>query len=317
MIIEFAPMEGVTDVVFRRAHFEMFGGVDRYFLPFISPTSHLTFSHREQEGVSPLLNRGIPVVPQILTRDASLFLQTARLLADAGYEEVNLNLGCPSGTVTAKGKGSGFLRDLDGLRAFLDEVFEGATVSVSIKTRIGYESADEWPGLYALFRGYPLKELIVHPRTRAEFYKGEAHRDALEVCADAPFPVVYNGDLFRADDARGFSEAHPEISALMMGRGLVANPALAREAKGGARLTKEEARAFHDRLLREYLEKWPRNAVVGHMQEFMYYMGRCFENAGKAEKLIRKASTPEKYMDAVSRLFDECPLASPPAFSPR
>ena len=162
MIIEFAPMEGVTDVVFRRAHFEMFGGVDRYFLPFISPTSHLTFSRREQEGVSPLLNRGIPVVPQILTRDASLFLQTARLLADAGYEEVNLNLGCPSGTVTAKGKGSGFLRDLDGLRAFLDEVFEGASVSVSIKTRIGYESADEWPGLYALFRGYPLKELIVH-----------------------------------------------------------------------------------------------------------------------------------------------------------
>lgn len=219
--------------------------------------------------------------------------------------------------MTAKGKGSGFLRDLDGLRAFLDEVFEGASVSVSIKTRIGYESADEWPGLYALFRGYPLKELIVHPRTRAEFYKGEAHRDALEVCADAPFPVVYNGDLFRADDARGFSEAHPEISALMMGRGLVANPALAREAKGGARLTKEEARAFHDRLLREYLEKWPRNAVVGHMQEFMYYMGRCFENAGKAEKLIRKASTPEKYMDAVSRLFDECPLASPPAFYPR
>ena len=135
MIIEFAPMEGVTDVVFRRAHFEMFGGVDRYFLPFISPTSHLTFSHREQEGVSPLLNRGIPVVPQILTRDASLFLQTARLLADAGYEEVNLNLGCPSGTVTAKGKGSGFLRDLDGLRAFLDEVCEGASVSVSLTTR--------------------------------------------------------------------------------------------------------------------------------------------------------------------------------------
>ena len=317
MNIEFAPMEGVTDVVFRRAHFEMFGGVDRYFLPFISPTSHLTFSHREQEGISPRLNEGIPVVPQILTRDAALFLQTARLLRDAGYTEVNLNLGCPSGTVTAKGKGSGFLRDVDGLRAFLDAVFAEAPVLVSVKTRIGYERVDEWPRLFELFCAYPMRELIVHPRTRAEFYKGEAHREALDLCGNAPFPVVYNGDVFRADDALEFSGAHPEISTLMLGRGLVANPALAREIKGGARLTRDEARAFHDRLLREYLEKWPRNAVVGHMQEFMYYMGRCFENAEKVEKLIRKANTPEKYMDAVSRLFEECPLASPPAFYPR
>ncbi len=317
MRIEFAPMEGVTDVVFRRVHFEMFGGVDRYFLPFISPTSHLTFSHREQEGISPLLNRGIPVVPQILTRDASLFLQTARLLADAGYDEVNLNLGCPSGTVTAKGKGSGLLRDLDGLKAFLDEVFSKTPLPVSVKTRIGYESADEWPRIYERLCAYPLHELIVHPRTRAQFYKGAACRDALELCAEAPFPVTYNGDVFRADDAQAFAGAHPQISALMLGRGLVANPALAREITGGARLTRDEARAFHDRLLREYTEKWPRNAVVGHMQEFMYYMGRCFENAEKAEKLIRKANTPEKYADAVSRLFDECPLASPPAFFPR
>lgn len=317
MNIEFAPMEGVTDVVFRRAHFEMFGGVNRYFLPFISPTSHLTFSHREQEGISPQLNQGIPVVPQILTRDASLFLQTARLLRDAGYDEVNLNLGCPSGTVTAKGKGSGLLRDPDGLRALLDGVFSSTPLPVSVKTRIGYESVNEWPRLYELLCAYPLRELIVHPRTRAEFYKGEAHRDALALCESAPFPVTYNGDLFRADDALEFAAAHSEISALMLGRGLVANPALAREIRGGARLTRDEARAFHDRLLREYTEKWPRNAVVGHMQEFMYYMGRCFENAEKAEKLIRKANTPEKYADAVSRLFDECPLASPPAFYPR
>ena len=107
--IYFAPMEGVTDAVYRRVHHAHFGGVDKYFIPFISPTQNLVLTPRERNNVSPDVNAGMRVVPQVLTKKADHFLWAAQLLHDMGYEEINLNIGCPSGTVTAKGKGAGML----------------------------------------------------------------------------------------------------------------------------------------------------------------------------------------------------------------
>lgn len=315
MKVYFAPMEGVTDEVYRRVHHACFSGVDRYFIPFISPTQHLTFTSREQRAVSPEENAGIPAVPQILTKNAEHFLWMAQALRDVGYEEINLNLGCPSGTVTAKGKGSGLLRDPAALERFLDEVFAGTALPVSIKTRIGYESVEEWPRLLEIFSKYPIKELIVHPRTRAEFYKGHAHR---ELCADVlsktALPLVYNGDLFTAEDCRALTAMYPGATAMMLGRGLAANPALAQELGGGEPLSVKMLRDFHDRLYDSYLERWPQNAVIGHMHEIMSYVMCCFENPAKPRKAMRKATTHAAYLDAVRRLFETCPLRSNPGF---
>ena len=133
MQVYFAPLEGITDSIYRRAHHALFGGVSKYFIPFISPSESLTVSSREQRAIAPEENVGIPAVPQLLTRDAGRFSAMTKLLADSGYSEVNLNLGCPSGTVTAKGKGSGMLRDLNALRAFLDEIFRDSALPISIK----------------------------------------------------------------------------------------------------------------------------------------------------------------------------------------
>lgn len=317
MLFYFAPLEGVTDVIYRRTHREMFGGVTKYFIPFVSPTSHLTFSSREQASISPVENAGVPAVPQILTRNAEHFTQMTRLLSDAGFSEVNLNLGCPSGTVTGKGKGSGLLRDPDELKAFLDEIFSRAALPVSVKTRIGFESADEWPKLLEIFRAYPMSELIVHPRTRSQYYKGVAHAEECARVFEGPHaPFVYNGDLFTADDCARLTRLYPETHALMIGRGLVANPALAGEAAGESPITLNALRAFHDRLLRAYTEKWPKNAVLGHMHEIMYYMVRLFDNADKPAKLIRKSTSLEAYTDAVNLLFDTCPFRKKTGFVP-
>ena len=229
MRIYFAPLEGVTDGIFRRAHCECFSGVEKYFIPFVSPSKHLSFTSREQRSVSPEENAGVPAVPQILTKDAECFDWMARALADVGWRELNLNLGCPSGTVTAKGKGSGMLRDRAALRAFLDEIFARPALKISVKTRIGFESPDEWPALMEIFADYPVAELIVHPRTRAEFYRGRPHRELLEqTLTMAKSPLAYNGDLFTAEDCRALQSAYPGLSALMLGRGLVSNPALAK-----------------------------------------------------------------------------------------
>ena len=315
MVIYFAPLEGVTDVVYRRTHHACFSGVDKYFIPFLSPTQTLTFTSKEQKAVSPIENAGIPVVPQILTRYAEHFLWMANLLADIGYKEVNLNVGCPSGTVTAKGKGSGMLKNLPELDAFLDEVYAKSPIAVSIKTRIGFESTEEWPKLLEIYARYPVHELIVHPRTRREFYAGRAHKDLCEpVVNETNLPFVYNGDLFTVDDCNALQEMYPGAVALMLGRGLIANPALAQELHGGEKLTKAALRSFHDKLYNSYLEFWPKNHLVGHMNEMMSYMVRCFAGAGKPRKAIRKATNLAAYCDAVNRLFDEFELLDQPSF---
>ena len=177
MRIYYAPLEGLTDAIYRRVHHATFSGIEKYFMPFISPSSSLSFTSRQQSDIDPKENMGVPAVPQILCKDAGLFLEMAKLLLDAGYTEVNLNLGCPSGTVTAKGKGAGMLKDQDVLARFLDIIYAKSPLPVSLKTRCGYESPDEWPRLLNLFLCYPIHEWILHPRTWREFYNGAPHRD--------------------------------------------------------------------------------------------------------------------------------------------
>lgn len=316
MRLYFAPLEGVTDGIFRRVHHATFGGVDKYFIPFVSPSQSLSFSVRENSELSPKANEGVPTVPQVLGKDAGLVVAMSRFLRDAGYGEMNLNLGCPSGTVTGKGNGSAMLKDPDGLRRFLDEVYAHAALPVSIKTRIGFDTDEGWPRLLSLFSQYPIAELIVHPRTRVQAYTGMARR---EVCADAekaPFPFAYNGDLFSAADCQRLLRDYPAVSALMLGRGLAANPALAQELKGGKAITVEALRTFHDRLYRAYAQSWPEVAVVGRMHLIMQYLSHCFQEPEKPRKAIRRATTIEEYDQAVHGLFDLCRLKDQPAYVP-
>ncbi len=309
--IYFAPMEGVTDYVFRRVHRRHFGGVDKYFIPFLSPTHSLTFSTRERNDVLPQNNLDIPAVPQILTNKAEYFLSVANWLKDLGYTEINLNLGCPSGTVTAKKKGSGLLRYPDMLRALLDGVYAHSPLPVSIKTRIGYESPEEWAGLVSIYMQYPVHEIIIHPRTRMEFYNGTPHP---EYCRDLPFPFIYNGDLFTAEDCNMLLNDLPGTAGFMLGRGLVANPALAQQFSGGEALTRESLLSFHDDLYREYLSSWPETAAVGKMHLLMKYFSSCFENGDKVLRTLRKATTCCEYEDAVYPLFRDQPFRSDPSF---
>lgn len=313
--VYFAPLEGVTDAVFRRTHSACFSGVTKYFIPFISPTQNMTFTPRDLSAVAPENNAGLFAVPQILTKNAQHFLWCAQELCDMGYSEVNLNLGCPSGTVTAKGKGSGMLLDKILLEWFLDEVYTHTPVPVSIKTRIGYADPDEFDQLFELFSRYPVHELIVHPRTRSEFYKGAPHRDVYaSACRASSLPMVYNGDLFTKADCEALSRTCPETKALMLGRGLIANPALAQELEGGAALTVASLRDFHDRLMEGYLSAYPKNVALGRMREAARHMSCCFQNAAKIQKALRKANTLNAYQEAAAQLFEEHVLSQNPGF---
>ena len=193
----FAPMEGLTDSVYRRLHHKYFGGVDRYYMPFFSPTMHRVLTGREDRELPVADSVSFAAVPQVLTKVAEDFLWAAQVCRDRGYEEVNLNIGCPSGTVVAKGKGAGMLAEPDALDRFLDTIFAAAPLPVSVKTRLGLTSPEEFPALLEVFNRYPIRELTVHPRVRKQFYQGDVQLEAFRyAAARSTNPLCYNGDLF-------------------------------------------------------------------------------------------------------------------------
>ena len=297
----FAPMEGLTDSIYRQLHHRFFPGIDRYYTPFLSPTMHRHLTQKEQRELPPAQSLDFQVVPQLLTKDAEDFLWMAGLIRDSGYDEVNLNLGCPSGTVVAKGKGSGLLADTEKLDAFLDAIFSRTPLPVSIKTRVGVNEPEEFEKILSVYVRYPVAELIVHPRVRREFYGGEVHMDCFrQAAATAPFPVCYNGNLCSMQQICEFRKKYPDVPAVMLGRGLIGNPGML--IPGGT--SRETLAAFHDALLEAYLSAFggSRNAMF-RMKEIWRYQLRLFQGGEKYEKALRKVTDLNEYRVITEGIF--------------
>ncbi len=309
MQLSFAPMEGVTYSIYRRLSHEMFPGADCYYAPFIAPDSTGRIKGGSLRDILPENNEGIRLIPQLLCNAAAPFLAAARELAALGYAEVNLNVGCPSGTVVAKFKGAGMLGDLRGLDACLADIFASCPLRVSIKTRLGLNSCGEFPAILEIYRKYPLSRLIVHARDRVGQYKSEPNLDAFAAALDCPFPVEYNGNLFTAGDVSAIRTRFPGLENFMLGRGAVANPALFRRVRGGAPLSAEELRVFQDRLVGLYLASGlPPQYTAARMKELWFYQLSLFPGSEKQGKAIFKARSLPDYQSAVANLFSSVPL---------
>ncbi len=309
-------MEGVTDYVFRRVQARHFSPADKYYTPFISPTSTHKFSPKQLRELLPENNEGLKLIPQLIGHNAEDFLWAAEELRAMGYDEVNFNLGCPSGTVVSKKKGSGLLSEREMLTAFFDEVFGKVRVKVSVKTRIGKLSTEEFSALLELFSAYPISELIIHPRLQTQQYKGTPYLPAWEAAMkEYSRPLCYNGDLFTASKIASFLDAYPETERIMLGRGLVANPAIIRELKGGAKADRTEIKAFHEEIFSESRERIGQDKpLIMHMKELWFYLGASFADADKALKAIRKSQTAADYLSAVTALLANCPLKDEAGF---
>ena len=257
-----APMEEITGYVFRNVYEKLYGDVDKYFTPFLSPTQKKILKTREQKDVAPEHNEGMFVVPQILTNKVEDFLHTLYYLLELGYEEINLNLGCPSGTVVSKKKGAGMLDDPDELDAFFAILFdriwsEGLErrVKISVKSRIGLQETYEFEDLLKVYNRYPISELILHPRLQKEFYKGEVHREIYAWCLENSLhPVCYNGDIFSRSDYESLLRDFPSTGSVMLGRGIIGNPGLIREISTGRISTLEELHIYADTLYLAYCD---------------------------------------------------------------
>lgn len=339
-MLELAPLEGITTYVYRNAYARHFGDIDRYYTPFLSLHKEKEFNHKERQEILPENNEGLKVIPQVLTNSAEDFLRAAEKLKALGYDEVNINMGCPSGTVTTKAKGAGMLSDTERLKVFLDEVFAKTPMKISVKTRLGVESAEEWDALLELFNQYSIGKLIVHARVRADFYQNTPNMDAFAKAVErSKNPLCYNGDIYTLEDYEKLCQTFPNLQDVMMGRGILRNPFLPSQIRdsqsasvkaqcvddkidASAGCTHDEAaaeimgmcgevsmeklRAFHDEIYAGYqaIQFGDRN-ILFKMKELWHYMLNVMPNGDAYIKKMKKLNCCADYESLIRSMFAE------------
>jgi tRNA-dihydrouridine synthase len=309
--IYLAPLEGVTDSIYRNTFMKYYGGVDKVYTPFISPNSTFKFTTREFKDIDPEKNDVSITVPQLLTNNSEHFLWAVKEIAALGFKEINFNLGCPSGTVVAKKKGSGLLYYPAELDKMLYEVFEGlpAGVEISVKTRLGKNEPEEFYEILDIYNKYPISELTIHPRIQSDYYKEPVRPEFFDYAvAHSRAPLVYNGDINTIANIKTFEEKYDSVSALMLGRGLIANPELAQWYKksldDNSHPDLNTFKDFHDDLLSQYTEILSGEKPVLHrMKEFLFYWQQLFPNQEKTIKKLRKANRLAEYKSLADSLI--------------
>lgn len=303
-----APIRGLTDAAFRGAFARHFGGFDEALAPFLAPEHGRMPRPKDIAEVSPANNGSLPTVPQILANDPELFLSTARLLADSGCAQVNWNLGCPYPMVTRRGRGAGMLPHPDRIAAFLDRIVPALTLRLSVKLRVGLHDPGEAGPVLEVLNRYPLCEVIIHPRTADQMYKGHADPDAFERLAPlCRHRLSYNGDIADVDGFRALAARFPFVAGWMIGRGAVSEPMLPRVLRGEAvdpsdRL--ERMRRFHDEMLDHYLRVLSGPAhVLDKMTGLWAYWTEAIAGKRKPIKRLCKTTELDRYRRGAEELL--------------
>ena len=302
MKVYFAPLEGITGYIYRNAYEKLYGHVDKYFAPFISPSDKYAMIPKERKDLLPENNEGIVLVPQILTNKSNNFIDAAKELEAMGYKEINLNLGCPSGTVCSKGKGAGFLPETADLDSFLEDIYtyaDNAKTMISLKTRLGFYDAEEFYDLVEIFNKYPVSELIIHPRIRSDFYKGEPRLEYYQYALEhAKAPLVYNGNVFSKRDLDEISsKLNAAPDTIMLGRGLISKPSLITELQtGDTTIDYNKFWELHDTVYHEYQKIMsPDINVLYKMKELWTYWRVMFEDSDREIKKLLKTKKYAEY----------------------
>ena len=306
--IHFAPLQGYTDAIYRSAHARIFGGVASYYTPFVR-LEHGDFRRKDVRELDADNNRGVNLTPQLIASTPEKILRILALFIEKGYKNVDINLGCPFPTLAKRHNGAGLLPYPDEVKALLMAAIEAhPEIQFSVKMRLGWEDANECMALLPLLNSLPLSHITMHPRLGKQQYKGEVDLEAFQrFYAECEKPLIYNGDLLTLDDIDTISNRFPRLSGLMIGRGLLANPALAIEYQQGAPLSLKEKiekiRLLHADVFSQYgnLLEGGDLQLLTKMRTFWEYL--LPDGDRKAKKVIHKTSKLSNYQAAVSNLL--------------
>ena len=303
-ILQMAPVRGISDLVYRNSYKDHFSGIDEAVSPFVTTVKGDQLKDSQRQQLERSKNK-LPVIPQVIGKNADHFIELSRIFEEQGHTAVNWNLGCPHPTMTRKKCGSGLLQYPDIIDRFLEKVCNNISLSISVKVRLGLESPGELMNLLPILNRYPLYEVIIHPRLGKQMYKGSVDLDSFEqLIPHCTHKIVYNGDIFTLADFEKISSRFPMIDHFMLGRGLFMNPFLADQIKCRTCLVeKERLMRFHDSLFREYAEILSGPAhIIQRMSGHWEYLHHSFENGKKAYREIKKAKTLDDYYRGISLL---------------
>lgn len=306
--IHFAPLQGYTDAIYRSAHARIFGGIASYYTPFVR-IEHGDFRRKDVRELDADNNRGVNLTPQLIASTPEKILRILALFIEKGYKNVDINLGCPFPTLAKRHNGAGLLPYPDEVKALLMAAIEAhPEIQFSVKMRLGWEDANECMALLPLLNSLPLSHITMHPRLGKQQYKGEVDLEAFQrFYAECEKPLIYNGDLLTLDDIENISNRFPRLGGLMIGRGLLANPALAIEYQQGASLSPKEKiekiRLLHADVFSQYgnLLEGGDLQLLTKMRTFWEYL--LPDGDRKAKKIIHKTSKLSNYQAAVSNLL--------------
>lgn len=301
----FAPLQGFTEDSYRRIHNELAGGVTAYYTPFLR-LEHKGIRAKDARDVRPEFNTGVPIVPQVIARDGEEFTFLVNYLADLGYREIDVNMGCPFPLQTRHGRGAGILQQPESVKQIAEIIRQRDDLTFSIKMRLGLTDEGEGLSLLPLLNATPLKHITLHPRLGKQQYNGTADLDAFERFSEkTTHRLIYNGDLKTPADVHTITTRFPSLAGIMIGRGLLARPSLAQEVIEGTEWHRAKrialVKKMHDHYHAHLSTIIPGEAqLLTKVRTFWEYMEE--ECGRKAWKKIMKAGSMRNYLNAINEL---------------
>jgi len=309
-----APMQGLTELMFRRAYNQCFPGtLDSSVAPFVSLT-HGNCGGREQlEDILPEDNEGsIPVIPQILGHELEEFVRMADCMADLGYAEVNWNIGCPMRRIAAKHRGSGILPYPDEIRTVVDYVVPRIKARLSVKMRLGHRSPDEIFDIIPILNDYPLASVTIHGRTGKQQYGGSVDRErVMRAAAMLKAPFIYNGDITTTGQLSAVSSqwaavSNQPLAGIMIGRGILYDPTLPLKIKGiegdYTQMTHRFVSALYDAIERQFPHETPR---LRKMKEYWCLVYKSLPISESAARAMLRLQEIKEFRQAVDKIIEK------------
>ena len=306
--IHFAPLQGYTDAAYRRAHARIFGGADTYYSPFVR-VERGEIRRKDARDINPENNRGLHLIPQLIAPQPDKLEQIISLFIENGYQEADINLGCPFPMLAKRHNGAGMLPYPEEIKDLLTAAIEKyPQIRFSVKLRLGWENAEECLALLPLLNTLPLTHIILHPRLGKQQYKGEVDLNGFETFYNGcDKPLLYNGDLHTIEDMQAITGRFPKLAGLVIGRGLLANPALASEYRQGKQLSPDEKAEKIRQLHAEVYNSYEEQLQGGEMQLLMkmksFWEYLLPDGDRKAKKTIHKTTKLSNYRIAVNDLL--------------
>lgn len=298
--IAFAPLQGYTDAIYRRAHWECVGGIDEYYTPFVRIEKG-KIRRKDLRDTDPAANEGVPTVPQVIAKDGDEFSCLCDALQGQGWDRIDLNMGCPFPMQVKAGRGSGLLQHPEQVEELQQEMLRRPEVSFSVKMRLGQESEEEGLRVMPIINEMPLVHVTLHPRLGRQQYKGVADKEAfMRFMEGCQHPMVYNGDVVELKMENGKWKIGADaidstkLKGVMIGRGLLVRPWMLSDKEPHTVIKNMHAIVY--RHATEHL--CGDSQILSRLHAFWEYL----DIPHKQKKAIMKATTLRRYNEAVAFL---------------